>query len=159
MSLYASKKAIEITIKLFTDLHECTECGKYFTELENVGCWDCKYHPGVYDYDLECYTCCGERYKRPFFHHASYGHIMAWNTKDRWNHMRPLNNGCCRRDCVSKEKTPIPKKVLPVEDIATLIPYMERNIEDRPGLKRGPLRFERQETRPYALWKIPPSNI
>ncbi len=62
MSLYASKKAIEITIRLFTELHECKNCHKFFTEMENVGCWDCRYHPGKFDYNTGKYTCCGESY-------------------------------------------------------------------------------------------------
>jgi hypothetical protein len=157
MSLYASKKAIEITIKLFTDLHECSKCGNFFTEIENVGCWDCKYHPGKYDHKLDCWTCCGQGMRRPAFHHRGYGHLMTWSGKDKWNHGQEMPDGCCRRDCQSKKNTPIPNDVLPVEDIATLIPYMEKQLDSRPGLKRGPLRLERQEKRPYILWKKPPS--
>jgi len=159
MSLYASKKAIEITIKLFTELHECESCGKFFTELENVGCWDCKYHPGEYDNVRDCYTCCGETRTRPAFHHVQYGHLMTWPTRDRWNHIQELSDGCCRKDCMPKRDTPIPKDVLTVEDIATLIPYMERPIEKRAGLKKGPLRLLRSENRPYDLWTKVPLNI
>jgi hypothetical protein len=159
MSLYASKKAIEITIKLFTDLHECSNCGSFFTELENVGCWECKYHPGVYDNKLDCYTCCGQKMRRPAFNHRGYGHFMTWGSKDKWNRALEMPEGCCRRDCQSKKETPIPDDVLPVDDIATLIPYMVKKVDTRPGLKRGPLRLERQEKRPYAIWKKVPSNI
>ena len=158
MSLYASRKAVESTISLFTDLQECIVCGKYFTELENVGCWDCLYHPGKYDPHLECYTCCGESHKRPAFHYRQYGHIMTWGKKDKWNHIKSISDGCCRCDCRAKKKSPIPKDTVPLEDIATLLPFMNRKIEDRPGLKKGPLRLERKESRPYVLWKKPPSN-
>lgn len=158
MSLYASRKAVESTISLFTQLQECTQCGNFFTELENVGCWDCMYHPGKYDYQLECYTCCGKGYMRPLFHHGAYGHLMTWGRKDQWNHMKNISEGCCRCDCVAKTKSPIPQDVVPLDDIATLLPFMKRKIEERPGLKKGPLRFERREERPYVLWKKPPSN-
>ena len=156
MSLYASKKAVEITIRLFTELHECAECGRFFTELENVGCWECKYHPGKYDVLTDSYTCCGNKYMRPAFNYRGYGHLMTFGVMDRWNHMAPLNNGCCKRDCKSKKKTPIPDDVLPVEDIASLLPYMEMPLDKRPGLKKAPLRLERVQTRPYALWSKPP---
>lgn len=156
MSLYASKKAIEITIRLFTELHECSSCGKFFTEMENVGCWDCWYHPGEYDHYNDKWTCCGDTYNRPMFHHRGYGHLMTWTKKDQYNHVPALSRGCCRRDCQSKKKTAIPKDVLPVNDIATLIPYMQRPIDTRPGLKKAPLRLERKETRPYSLWDEPP---
>tara|TARA_B100000405_G_C16519885_1_gene350689 strand:- start:259 stop:507 length:249 start_codon:yes stop_codon:yes gene_type:complete len=82
---------------------------------------------------------------------------MTWGGKDRWNHGLEMPEGCCQRDCISNKETPIPKDVLPVDDIATLIPYMEKQLDQRPGLKKGPLRLERRETRPYALWKKPPS--
>ena len=157
MSLYASKKAIEITIRLFTELHECKNCQKFFTEMENVGCWDCRYHPGKFDYNTGKYTCCGEPYRRPMFHHRSYGHLMTWGKKDQYNVTPALSSGCCRRDCVSMKETAIPKDVLPVADIATLIPYMNRKIEDRPGLRKNPLRLERMEKRPPCLWDVDPT--
>jgi hypothetical protein len=156
MSLYASKKAIEITIRLFTELHECQSCGKFFTEMENVGCWDCWYHPGEYDYDTDKWTCCGNKYSRPMFHHRGYGHMMTWTAKDKYNHVPPLTKGCCRRDCQSIKKTAIPTDVLPVNDIATLIPYMQRKVDKRPGLKKAPLRLERKEERPPGLWDVEP---
>ena len=159
MSLYASKKAVELTIRLFTDVHECQHCGRFFTEMENIGCWECKYHPGKYDHVLEKWTCCGETYRRPSFNYRSYGHLMVWNTKDKWNHIKPYSDGCTRRDCQSKRKTPIPSGTLPLDDIATLIPYMERPVNERPGLKRGPLRFVRSETRPYHIWKKAPLDV
>ena len=158
MSLYASKKAVEMTINLFTQLHECSVCGNFFTELENIGCWDCKYHPGEFDYAMGCYTCCGEKPKEPNFHFRSFGHLMTWKTKDRWNHMKLLSDGCCRCDCTPKVDNSVPREVMMVDDIATLIPYMKRDIKYRPGLKKGPLRIERKEDRPYALWEKPPPS-
>jgi len=84
---------------------------------------------------------------------------MVWNTKDKWNHIKPYSDGCTRRDCQSKRKTPIPSGTLPLDDIATLIPYMERPVNERPGLKRGPLRFVRSETRPYHIWTKAPLDV
>ena len=158
MSLYASKKAVELTIRLFTDVHECNYCNRFFTEMENIGCWQCKYHPGKFDHKTETWTCCGEKYNRPAFNYRSYNHLMVWNTKDRWNYLPPFSEGCTRRDCEPKLKTPIPKDIISLEDIATLIPYMERPVNERPGLKKGPLRFVRKEKRPYDLWVKPPLN-
>lgn len=158
MSLYASKKAVEITIRLFTDVHECKNCGRFFTELENIGCWECKYHPGKFDHKTETWTCCGEKYRRAAFHHRSYNHLMVWKTKDRWDSIQPYSAGCTRKDCETKVETPIPKNVINVEDIATLIPYMQRPVNERPGLKKGPLRFVRKEKRPPAVWHKPPLN-
>tara|TARA_Y100000389_G_scaffold110532_1_gene107627 strand:+ start:19585 stop:20061 length:477 start_codon:yes stop_codon:yes gene_type:complete len=156
MSLYASKQAVEITMQLFTTVHQCKYCSKWFTELENVGCWDCIYHPGKFDHVTERYECCGAKRRRPLFNY-SYGHMMTWKSKDRWNHMTQISEGCTRRDCMSKEDTPIPKHCVKVDDIATLIPYMKRPLKDRPGLKKGPLRLDRGEKRPYACWTQPPS--
>ena len=121
MSLYASKQAVEITMQLFTTVHQCKYCSKWFTELENVGCWDCMYHPGKFDHVTERYECCGAKRRRPLFNY-SYGHMMTWKSKDRWNHMTQISEGCTRRDCMSKEDTPIPKHCVKVDDIATLIP-------------------------------------
>lgn len=156
MSLYASKKAVEMTINVFTQLHECSACGRYFTELENIGCWDCKYHPGEFDYTMGCYTCCGDSPKEPSFHYRSFNHLMTWKGKDKWNRLKLLSDGCCRCDCKPKVDNAVPTDVMMVDDIATLIPFMKRDIKLRPGLKKGPLRIERKEDRPYALWEKPP---
>ncbi len=80
---------------------------------------------------------------------------MTWTKKDLYNIAPALSQGCCRRDCESKTETAIPKDVLPVADIATLIPYMNRKVEDRPGLRKNPLRLERMEKRPNCLWDVP----
>ena len=156
MSLYASRKSIEITIALFTELRECADCGRFFTEIENVGCWSCKYHPGKFDYVTGKYTCCGEQYNRPLFHHRGYGHLMTWGKMDKYNHIPALTPGCCRRDCRSKVKTVIPEDIVQVADIATLIPYMQHKIDKRDGLKQNPLRLERMECRPPFLWDVSP---
>ena len=68
-----------------------------------------------------------------------------------------IRDRCTRRDCMSKEDTPIPKHCVKVDDIAALIPYLKRPLKDRPGLKKGPLRLDRGEKRPYACWTQPPS--
>ena len=154
MSLYADKEEVKKTILRYTQLHECSQCGKYFTEMENIGCWKCKYHPGEYDHDLERYTCCGETYKRPKFHYKGYGHLMTWGVKDRWNHMKPVSDGCTRCDCKTNEPNEVEYKDVQLNDIAQLIPYMEINIRDRPGLRIDPLRLERVEVIPDSLRKL-----
>ena len=90
MSLYDNKEKVEQIIIDFTELHECSICGDYFTEIENLGCWKCKYHPGEYDPYTESFTCCGEKYRRPAFNYKCYGHVMTWGVKDRWDHIKPL---------------------------------------------------------------------
>ena len=156
MSLYASKKVIESTINLFTELHECSNCSRYFTHMESVGCWDCRYHPGEFDYTTMQYTCCGEKMRDVPYQHSTYSHLMTWKGKDRYDYIPALSAGCCRRDCLPKEKSLIPNEDISVDDIATLIPYMERNLQERPGLKKNPLRLVRNEERPLALWAQPP---
>ena len=56
MSLYASKKASRTyNPAVFTDVARVSaRVVDSFTEIENVGCWDCKYHPGKYDHVLDC---------------------------------------------------------------------------------------------------------
>ena len=157
MSLYASKRAIEVTIELFTTVHQCKHCNKWFTELENVGCWDCLYHPGKFNHASGQYDCCGAKPLRPAYNY-SYGHLMTWAPKDRWNHMTPISEGCTRRDCISKIDTPIPTNFLKVDDIATLIPRMKRPLKDRRGLKKGPLRLVRAEVREPGIWEKKPSD-
>lgn len=158
MSLYASKKVIESTINLFTELHECRFCQRYFTHMESVGCWDCKYHPGKFNYDTLTYSCCGEKMREARFQHMTYNRYLTWKGKDRFDYIPNLSQGCCRRDCLPKDKTLIPDETIAVDDIATLIPYMERPLDKRPGLNKNPLRLERVEKRPKALWHDPPRD-
>ena len=126
--------------------------------MESVGCWDCKYHPGKFNYLDLTYDCCGETFKEPAFHYGAFGHYTTWKPKDQWNHIPALSEGCCRRDCIPKAKCLIPEEDIPVEDIATLVPFMERKVHYRLGLKKNPLRLVRQEERPYCLWKKAPKS-
>jgi hypothetical protein len=160
MSLYASRSAIEKTIQLFTEMHQCATCGKWFTEMENFGSWTCLYHPGKYDHNEDKYTCCGESHNRTDnFHHRAYGHLMTFTSKDRFNHAPSVSPGCTRCDCQSRKKTLISdEKSIKVEDVASLIPYMENPINKRAGLKKNPLRLFRKEKRAYGIWEIPPSD-
>ena len=48
MSLYANQALVKKTIELFCEVRQCVHCNRYFCELENVGMWQCKYHPGEY---------------------------------------------------------------------------------------------------------------
>lgn len=158
MSLYASKKVIESTINLFTELHECRFCSRYYTHMESVGCWDCRYHPGEFDYDTLSYTCCEEKMRETKFNMRGYNSFLTWKGKDRFDVVPPLSQGCMRCDCLPKDKTLIPDDDIAVDDIATLIPYMERPLDKRPGLRKNPLRLIRKEVRPNALWKVPPKR-
>ena len=148
MSLYDNKERVEQIITDFTELHECSTCGNYFTEIENIGCWNCKYHPGEYDPDTETYSCCGEKYRRPAFGYKGYGHIMTWGVKDRWDHIKPLSSGCTACDCRSKDKNSVPYKDIDVSSIAQLIPYMTQDIRDRPGLDTETMKLVRKCERP-----------
>ena len=160
MSLYASRGAIEKTIQIFTEMHQCKYCNNWFTEMENFGSWKCTYHPGVYDYDRDMYTCCGESHTRHAnFAHRSYGHLMTFHPSQRYDMAPSVSQGCTKCDCVSKKETMISgEKFIKVEDVASLIPYMENPLTERPGLKKGPLRLFRKQERDFALWKVEPSD-
>lgn len=158
MSLYASKAVVKKTIELFCELHECKHCGGYFNELNNAGCWRCWYHPGEYDTVKGCMSCCGEKIRRPNLHNQ-YSHIspmMSWGPKNSYDLLEPFSKGCKRRDCISKKETAFPKNTVNIEEIASLVPYMDPPLKKRPGFKKTPLSLLKQEPFPYATWAIPP---
>ena len=47
----------------FVEVRQCKYCKTYFRELDNLGTWECRYHPGSinYDSDIPFYTCCGQK--------------------------------------------------------------------------------------------------
>lgn len=160
MSLYASRSAIEKTIEIFTEMHQCSRCGGWFTEMENFGSWNCWYHPGEYDHRLDKYTCCGESHRRvDNFNYRSFGHLMTFSPSQRYDPAPSISQGCTRCDCKSKKKTLVSDETcIKVDDVASLIPYMENPLTSRPGLKKNPLRLFRKEERDYAIWAVEPSD-
>lgn len=154
--LYSSNEQVKRMIKLFLQVHECKHCGRFFTEMENLGAWKCKYHPGEYDYYTSDYTCCGERSRRNYGEYARFSSVMTWSDKERNNYPDLHSQGCRKCDCVSKYDNPVPSKVVAVNDIASVIPSFKAYglpIEKRPGLVKGKnLRIERFEKLPQIFW-------
>lgn len=140
--LYSSKSAQQKLIKVFMQLHQCVNCREYFTELKNIGGWECKskYHPGKWDYNRMAYTCCGEKATRNYGDHSALDHYMHWNRRERLLIPPILSSGCTRCDCVSTGKNPIPQGEILVHNIASMIPAMEkygRKLKERPGFLRS----------------------
>lgn len=120
MSLYDSDEKVKKVIKDFTDVHQCERCKKVFTEIANVGVWDCKYHPGKFNYDTLSYECCGEKATN----FSNYDNFAAYAT---WKHkFNPtiFSLGCKRCDHTSS-KSKVPYEDVKYDDIAQLIPYMK----------------------------------
>tara|TARA_B100000902_G_C27224629_1_gene871503 strand:+ start:849 stop:1304 length:456 start_codon:yes stop_codon:yes gene_type:complete len=131
MSLYDSDEKVNQVIEAFTELHQCTHCNAYFTELANVGTWGCRYHPGKYNYEKDEYECCGEK---PM-NHSNYNNFAAFAT---WKHKytpRLFSLGCKRCDHRSPASK-VPYKDIKCEKIAQLIPFMKPPLEKRNISKR-----------------------
>ena len=67
--LQGTKKLVlrEKAVKQFTDMvtrQTCTRCFTVYNEIDNVGRWQCSFHPGSYD-TVGGYGCCGRRHHSP----------------------------------------------------------------------------------------------
>jgi len=159
MSLYANTAVVKRTIEQYCAVRQCKYCDRYFCELESIGMHKCLYHPGKYDKYLGRYTCCGEERRRPNLNnpHASYAHVMTWGPQNRSDPGDGFSKGCKRRDCIPTESTDIDETRVLVDEIASLVPYMDPPLKKRPGFRKAPLRIVRQEEFPYNVWYHPPT--
>lgn len=138
--LYSSNSQVRRVVKVFLQVHQCRICNRFFTEMENLGSFRCKYHPGEWDYVKRRYTCCGETERKNVGDTSYLGRYYQWNPKEKLNMPSPHSAGCMRCDCVSKYKNPVPQKEVALEDIACIIPQMGSHgkpLEERPGLVKG----------------------
>lgn len=141
--LYTSNEQVRRVHKVFLEIHQCRYCDRYFTEFENLGAWKCLYHPGKFDFRTRKWTCCGEKQRKMpgQFDQQGLSRFLAWDNKEeRLNMPGPFSRGCCKRDCVSAYKNPVPQKEVMLEDIACIIPSLKqhgKDLEDRPGLVKG----------------------
>jgi hypothetical protein len=154
--LYSSNEQVKRVTKCFLQLHQCITCARYFTEMENLGSWRCRYHPGEWNHNRREYTCCGEKERQDYGDYAGITRFMAFNPKEALN-IPPLHSqGCCRRDCESTHKNPIPQDRVALGDVACVIPSIAehgKKLEERPWLVRGKnSRIERKETLPEIFW-------
>ncbi len=158
MSLYANQTTVKKTIQLFCECHQCVHCNRFFCELENVGMWKCKYHPGEFCADTGVWSCCGEKKRYPNLNSPYYGmsHLVTWGPQNKWDMLKPYSTGCKSRDCIPRKDNGLHPTQIHIDGIASLIPYMKPAIKDRPGLKTNPLRLIRQEPFPYNVWFKPP---
>ena len=159
MSLYANTAVVKRIIETYCAVRKCKHCDRYFCELESVGMHKCKYHPGAYDKYTMQYTCCGERRRRPNLNnpYATFSHMMTWGPQNRHDPGDGFSTGCKRRDCEPMEKTGIDLERILIDEIASLVPYMDPPLKRRPGFRKAPLRIVRQEEFPYNVWFQPPS--
>lgn len=138
--LFSSNAQVRAVTKVFLQVHQCRVCERYFTEMENVGQWKCKYHPGKWDYVRREWTCCGETERKNIGYHSHLGRYMTWNPKEYVNMPGPHSKGCMDCDCISKYKNPVPQKEIALEDIACIIPQLGvhgKPLQERPGLEKG----------------------
>ncbi len=158
MSLYANAASVKKTIEEYCDVRQCRHCRRYYSEIANVGTWACKYHPGEYDRLEECYTCCGERKRTPNMTnmYSGWSSQVLWSGSNMHEGMSLFSAGCKGRDCQPMADLSLPKDVIFVEDIATLVPYMDPPIKKRPGFCKAPLRLLRVEPFPKNVWFLPP---
>lgn len=154
--LYTSNEQVRRVHKVFLQMHQCRHCERYFTEFENLGQWKCNYHPGEFDFKTRKWTCCGEMERKMIGEFSPFGRFMAWNPKERLNMPGPFSRGCCKRDCVSVYKNPVPQKEVMLEDIACIIPSLKdhgKDLEQRPGLVKGAkLMIRRYEVLPELFF-------
>lgn len=138
--LYSSNAQVRAVTKVFLQVHQCRVCDRYFTEMENVGQWKCKWHPGEWDGVRRKWTCCGQTERKNVGDHSYLGRYMPWNPKEYINMPGPHSKGCTKCDCVSKYKNPVPQTQIVLEDIACIIPQLAaygKALQDRPGLEKG----------------------
>lgn len=153
-SLYSSNAQVRRVLQVFLQMHQCKLCGRYFTEMENLGSWSCKYHPGEFNMLTRKWTCCGETERITRSRYAGFEDQMVWSKHQQ---LPPVHTqGCCRRDCISKYKNPIPQEEVLLEEVACIIPQMKEHgsdLEKRPGLVRGAkVRIERKESLPEIFF-------
>lgn len=158
MSLYANQALVKKTIELFCEVRQCTQCRRYFCELENVGMWQCPYHPGEFNADTGRWSCCGEKRRRPHLTSEYYNHspLMTWGPRNKWQQLKPYSDGCKMRDCIPDRDSGLHPEEITIDGIASLVPYMKPPVKERPGLKKNPLRLIRQEPFPHNVWHDPP---
>ena len=161
MSLYANQTLVKKTIELFCEVRQCVHCRRYFCELENVGMWQCYYHPGEFNADTGRWSCCGEKRRTPHINtpYRDISPYITWDKTNRWQMLKPYSDGCKKRDCVPDRSSGLHEKEIMLEGIASLVPYMNPPVTDRPGLKKNPLRLIRQEPFPHNVWYDPPQMI
>ena len=138
--LYSSNAQVRAVTKVFLQVHQCRVCDRYFTEMENVGQWKCKYHPAEWDGVQRKWKCCGQTERKNVGDHSYLGRYMPWNPKEYINMPGPHSKGCTKCDCVSKYKNPVPQTQIVLEDIACIIPQLAaygKALQDRPGLEKG----------------------
>jgi hypothetical protein len=138
-NLYASGSAQKRLFKVFFQLRRCVRCQRFFTEMENVGAWLCKYHPGEYNFDTRKYTCCGETATRNYGQFAAIDHMFTWSDAEVFSVPPLFSKGCKRCDCVGEVQSPIPAEKVMVSQIASMIPAMQKQgskLKDRPGFCR-----------------------
>lgn len=154
--LYSSNTQVRRVLKVFLQVHECKVCGRFFTEIENLGSWKCTYHPGTWDYVKRRWTCCLETERKNIGPTSYLGRYYPMNPKEKLNMPGPHSNGCCRCDCVSKYKNPVPQQAVALEDIASIIPQMSAHgkpLQERNGIEKGRKpKIVRQEICPEIFW-------
>ena len=158
MSLYANQALVKKTIELFCEVRQCVYCRRYFCELENVGMWKCPYHPGEFNAETGRWSCCGEKRRRPHFtsEYLPHSHFMTWGPQNKYQMLKPYSEGCKMRDCVPTKDSGLDMNEIHMDGIASLVPYMDPPIKERPGLKKKPLRLIRKEPFPHNVWFDPP---
>lgn len=143
MALFASEKDRKKIINKYTTVLQCNVCNAVYTELLNVGTWECRYHPGTYDYDKDEWTCCGEKLHNPS-NYNDVGRYFTWNQS--FSPVKAFTNGCTpcdHKSIVSK----VPYEDVNVESIAQLIPFMKPEVDKR--------NYTLKEGTPYLLRKKP----
>ena len=138
--LYSSNAQVRAVTKVFLQVHQCRICDRFFTEMENIGQWKCKYHPGKWCQVTRKWSCCGETERKNIGDHSYLGRYMHWNPKEYINMPGPHSTGCARCDCVSKYKNPVPQNEIVLEDIACIIPQLGvhgKPLKEREGLVKG----------------------
>ncbi len=142
-SLFSSNPEIKKVIKKYTAVLECSRCNKIYTEISNVGCWQCKYHPGVLDHDKKEWTCCGEK-AHLVSNYNSFARYGIW--KDKFSPVPMYSIGCTPCDHLSYD-SPLPYKDVNVENIAQLIPFMHPELTER--------NYSLKDRKPFLLRKKP----
>lgn len=127
MPLYASDSVVKKKIKDYTKILQCMYCEKIFTELDNVGTWQCRYHPGKLDFQTQRYTCCGQK-SHLNSNHDGWARYVTWNeTFDR----KPIQTlGCTPCDHQARNSD-VEFQDVPIHEIAQLIPFMKPPLEQR----------------------------
>lgn len=126
-TLYSSNSEVKKVIKKYVKVLECDVCKAIYTELNSVGCWQCKYHPGRFDKRTQQWTCCGEK-KHLYSNYDHFARYATW--KDKFSPVPLFSSGCTPCDHKST-LSEIPYEDIDVENIAQLIPFMKPVLTDR----------------------------